>query len=88
MQALVNCNECEKKYLSKIRSLKKVIWNLSFEKEALQKSNDELHMKLDTFETKKQEVQSKREGFEKIGFKVFKGIGKFGRITKNSKDIL
>ena len=45
-------------------------------------------MKIDTFETKKQEVQSKREGFEKIGFKVFKGTGTFGQITKNSKDIL
>ena len=53
-QALVNCNECEQKYLSKIKSLKKVIRNLSFEKEALQKSNDELHMKIGTLETKKQ----------------------------------
>jgi len=72
-QVLVNCIECEQKYLSKIKSLKKVIRNLSFEKEALQKSNDELHMKIGTLETKKQEVQSKCECFEKLVLKFSKG---------------
>jgi len=67
-QALVNCIECEQKYLSKISSLKKVIRNLSFKKEALQKSNDEIHMKIDTLETKKQEIQSECEGFLKKWF--------------------
>jgi len=38
-QALVNCIEREQKYLSKIKSLKKAIQDLSFEKEALQKPN-------------------------------------------------
>jgi len=57
-------------------------------KEALQKANDELHIKVDTLETKEQEVQSNYEGFEKIGFKVFKGTRKFGQIIRLLKDVI
>jgi len=59
--------------LSKIKSLKKVIRDLSFEKEALQKSNDELHIKIDPLETEKQELQSTYEDFEKSVLKFSKG---------------
>ena len=72
-QALVNCIECKQKQLSKIKSLKKVIRDLSFEKEALQKSNDELHIKIDPLETEKQELQSKYEDFEKLVLRFSKG---------------
>jgi len=59
--------------LSRIKSLKKAIRDLSFEKEALQKSNDELHIKIDSLETKRQDIHSKCEGFEKLVLKFSKG---------------
>ena len=61
------------KYLSKTKSLKKGIWDKSFEKEALQKSNDELHIKIDTLEIYKQPVQSKCEDFEQLVLKLSHG---------------
>ena len=72
-QALVNCVECEQKYLFKVKSLNNAIRDSTFEKKALQKSSDELHIKIDTLETKKQDVQSKCEGFEKLVLKFSKG---------------
>jgi len=61
-----NYIECDQKYFSKIKSLKKGIWDLSFKKEALQNSNDELHTKIDTHEIDKQAVHFKCEDFEKL----------------------
>jgi len=50
-----------------------VILDLSFEKQDLQKLNYELHIKIDTLEKVKKEVQSKCEGFEKLTLKFLKG---------------
>jgi len=71
-QALVICIEYEQKYLSKIKFLKKTIGDSSFKKEALQKSKDELHIKIDTLKEENKEVESKCKDFEKLILKFWK----------------
>ena len=55
-QALIQCIRCEQEYLSKIKSLKKTIRNLLFEKEALQKLNSESLSKIEMLENEKKEL--------------------------------
>jgi len=57
--------------LSKIKSLKKTISNLSFEKDCLEKKN-ETHIKIETLEIEKKYLQSKCEDFEKMVLKFSK----------------
>jgi len=71
--ALINYIQCEQDYLSKIKSLKKIIHDLLFEKEVFQKSNNEAQSKIETLENEKEELQSKCEGLEKMMLKFFKG---------------
>ena len=71
-QALNKCTRYEQEYLSKIKSLKKTICDLSFEKEVLQKLNNESHTRIETLEKEKKELQSKYEGLEKVAMKFSK----------------
>jgi len=72
-QALIECNQYEQEYLSKLKSLKKAIYNLSFEKEVLQKLNSELHTRIETLDEEKEELQFKCEGLQKSVLKFSKG---------------
>jgi len=59
--------------LSKIKFLKKTICDLSFEKEGLEKSNNEFHTRIETHEIEKKELLLKCEGLEKVVLKFSKG---------------
>jgi len=59
-------------YLSKITSLKKIIHDVSFEKEVLQKSKIESYIRIENLEKQKKELQSKYEGLEKVVLKFLK----------------
>ena len=53
--------------------MKKTIRDLSFEKEVLQKSNNESHTRIEALEKEMKERQSKYEGLEKVVLKLSKG---------------
>ena len=55
-QALIKCIQCEQQYLSKIKALRKIIRDLSVEKEVLQKSNNKSHTMIEILEKEKKEV--------------------------------
>ena len=59
--------------MSKIKSLKKTIGNLRFEKEYLEKWKIEAHTKIETLEVEKKELTSKCEDLEKMVLKFSKG---------------
>ena len=59
--------------MSNIKFLKKTISNLTFEKECLEKSKIETHTRIETLQTEKRELQSKREDLQKLVLKFSKG---------------
>jgi len=72
-QALIKCIQCEQVYLSRIKSLKKTICNLIFEKECLEKSKIETHTEIVTLQTEKNELQSKCDDLQELVLKFSKG---------------
>jgi len=73
VQTLIKCIQCKHEYLSKIKSLKKTIRDLSFEKEVLQKSNNEFQTRIEILEIEKKRLQSKCEDLKKLVLKFSKG---------------
>jgi len=72
-QALIKCIQYEQVYLSKIKSLKKTICNLIFEKECFEKSKINTHTEIATLQTEKNELQSKCDDLQKLILKFSKG---------------
>ena len=84
-RALIKCIQCEHDYLSKIKSLKKTISNLSLEKECLEKSKVEAHIKIETLEIEKKELQSNCEDLEKMVLKFSKGQGNLDKLLVSQR---
>jgi len=84
-QALIKCIQYEQDYLSKIKSLKKIINNLSFKKECLEKSKDKAHIKIENLEIEKKELQSKCEDLEKMVLKFSKGQDKLDKLLESQR---
>jgi len=84
-QALIKCIQYEQGYLSKIKSLKKTISSLSFEKECLEKSKNEAHIKIETLEIEKKELQSNCEDLEKMVLKFSKGQGNLDKLLASQR---
>lgn len=84
-QALIRCVQCEQEHLSKIKTFKKTIHNLLFEKEMLQRENDDLHLKIEHLEKEKQEVQSKCGAFEKLALKFTKGQDNLDKLLDSQR---